>query len=105
MKSTPELVKGMRKSFSINIPIILKKEYDQYVIYTPAFDLSSYGDTQAEAEKRFGEAVKIFVSSIEERGTINQVLKELGWEVVNKTWKPPMFRTESKQVEMPVMVG
>ncbi|WP_035560734.1 type II toxin-antitoxin system HicB family antitoxin [Hymenobacter sp. IS2118] len=52
----------------------------QYVAYCPALELSSYGDTEAEARHAFNEALTCFKQDVVQRGTLNQLLLALGWQ-------------------------
>jgi|ERR1044072_3106554 hypothetical protein len=60
------------------------------IAYAPALDLSSYGSTEREAQKNFGEALDLFWSSFSDARELDQLLGSLGW---NKTkgasWEPP----------------
>jgi len=83
------------------IPIIMLKEGDIFVCYTPAFDLASHGDTFEDAEQAFKVALKIFVKSVTEKRTWTKVLQEYGWKQEKKSWTPPLI---IKQESMPVTI-
>ena len=84
-----------------SLPVVVIKEGDSFVAYSPALDLSTVGKTFDEAKIRFGEAVQIFFEEITKRGTVDQALTELGWQRQNKEYVPPMVvgnQTESFSV-------
>jgi predicted RNase H-like HicB family nuclease len=91
-------------SLNFNIPLSIFKEGDQFIAYTPALDVSTCGKTYAEVQKRFHEAVEIFFEETSRKGTLNEVLEELGWEQINKEWSPPpviAHKPERMQVTVP----
>lgn len=70
----------VRIEYKTNIPVLLLKEDGVIVAYTPALNLGSCGRTQADAVKRLGDAIKLFLSELVEMGTLDKALKELGWQ-------------------------
>ena len=69
-----------KKVKQLQLPVFFFKEGKKVVAYTPALDLSTFGRTLAEAQKRFSEVVGIFFKEIAKMGTTEEVLKECGWE-------------------------
>jgi predicted RNase H-like HicB family nuclease len=85
------------------LPVIFLKEKGQFVAYTPALDLSTSGKTLAQAERRFGEAAKIFFEECHKMGTLETVLRDLGWKKNRDTWMPPMaIVQDSRMVSVPL---
>ena len=82
------------------IPVILFREGNKIIAYSPAIDLSTSGDTEKQARKRFAEAAKIFFDEITRMGTIDDVLTECGWEKVTPegSWSPPTYKQEFVQI-------
>lgn len=72
------------------LPVSILREGDSFVAYTPALDLSTAGSTFEEAQKNFEEAVNIFFQELMEMGTLNDVLKDLGWGKQNNNFVPPV---------------
>ncbi len=90
------------------LPVGYMKEGDLVVAYSPAIDLSSCGASLPEARKNFLDAVTLFFESCIRRGTLSEVLRSCGWELVkirNKpTWKPPrQFKNE--KIDIGELVG
>ncbi len=72
------------------------------LLYSPALDLSTVGDTFKEAQNRFEEAVEIFFEEISEKGTVEEALTELGWQKVKKQLVPPqVVSNQTKQFSLP----
>lgn len=85
-------MKGM-----INIPITVFKEGDRFISYSPAIDLSTSGETFEEARKKFAEATVLFFEEIVDKGTVDEVLEDLGWHKVDHNWQPPVIVAQERQ--------
>lgn len=51
-------------------------EGDQYIIHAMPLDVASAGPTPAAARAALEEAVRLFLQTAEEHGTLNEVLEE-----------------------------
>ena len=60
----------------VKIPISVLKEGDNFIVYTPALDLSTSAKTYKQALSRFNEAVEIFFEEILKKGTLEETLRE-----------------------------
>jgi len=81
------------------IPVIFFDEDNKTIAYSPALDLSTYGDTEDQARKRFAEAVSIFIDEIVKMGTLDDILTECGWRKTSlNTWSPPVFRSCTEEL-------
>lgn len=99
----------MHKTYGLNIkfslPVTFLKEGKYFVAYTPALDLSTYGKTFDETKRRFEEVVRIFFKEIVGKGTLDNVLSDLGWKKMQKGWIPPLVVThESQTFNLPLSV-
>ena len=74
-------------SFTVHI----FKEGKTFVAYVPELDLSSCGDTKDEASKNIRDAVRGFLETSAEIGTLDEILEEAGYRREGETWKPPEF--------------
>lgn len=77
-------------NFQFNLPVTFLRERRRFIAHSPAIDLSTSGKTFKEAQKRFFEAAMLFFEEIVEKGTVNEVLRDLGWQKIKKDWQPPM---------------
>lgn len=75
----------------VNLPVSILRENKTFIAYTPALDLSTAGKNYEEVKKRFSEIVEIFFEEIIKRGTLEEVLQDLGWKKVQTKWIPPMI--------------
>jgi len=55
-----------------------------FVAFCPALDLSGYGYTIEESKKSFEKNLEIFFEETIEKGTIYNVLLNLGWSLKKK---------------------
>ena len=100
----------MTKKTSIveaKIPVLFFEEGKKLIAYSPALDLSTCGNTEQQARKRFGEAALVFLTEIDKMGTIEEVLEERGWRKAPKrrTWFPPVYRSCTEEpIKIPVGV-
>lgn len=96
MKRAPTL-------FKVSLPISILKEGKYYIAYSPALDLSTSGKTFEEVKKRFEEVVGIFFEELSEKGTLDKVLGELGWQKVQKEWiAPVVIANETESFNIPL---
>jgi hypothetical protein len=86
---------GQSASIKLSLGVQIMKQGKRFVAYTPALDLSTSGRTLKEAQKRFGEAVNLFFEEIIEQGTVDRVLKDLGWQKERHQWQPPQVVSQS----------
>jgi len=93
-----------KKTFVIkNLSVSFLKEGKRFVAYSPALDLSTSAETFEKAKERFSEIVEIFFKEINEKGTLNEVLENLGWSRRKESWLPPtVVAHESIEFKMPI---
>ena len=92
-----------RANVQLNLSLTILREGKKFIAYTPALDLSTPGDTFEQVKKRFGEAVSIFFEETLKHGTLDQALRELGWQKIGMRWIPPqVIACSSETVRVPV---
>ena len=69
----------------------LFKEGDVFVAYVPELDLSSCGETREKARANIQDAVRGFLEVAGEKGTLDEILEEGGYEREGDAWKAPEF--------------
>jgi len=65
---------------SIKVPIEIKKRRKWYVAFCPVLDVGSQGETEVKAIKNLKEALRLFLVTCIEHGTLDDVLKDCGFE-------------------------
>ena len=90
------------------LSVMIMKEGDYFVAYAPALDFSTCGKSIEEAQRMFGNGVRIFLSELVKMGTLEDVLSECGWSKVSHPrphYEPPVFITGIQhEVEIPCHV-
>jgi len=81
----------------LQVPVSILREDKKYVAYTPALDLSTSGKNYQEVKKRFTEIVNIFFEELIKKGTLEEVLRDLGWKKVQSRWNPPIVISQESQ--------
>lgn len=96
----------MKKTFfEVKLPVSVFKEGKRFIAYTPALDLSTSGKDYDEVKKHFEEIVNIFFEEVFQKGTLKEVLEDLGWRKIQKQWSPPLVIThESEKIRIPAFV-
>jgi predicted RNase H-like HicB family nuclease len=77
------------RDFSFDTHIF--KEGDAYVAYVPALDVSSCGATGEEARRNIRDAVRGFLDASADMGTLDEILREAGYQQDGDDWRAPEF--------------
>ena len=62
----------------LNLSMKLEQEDDVWVALCPELDVASQGETVEEAAEMLDEAVRLFLETCHEMGTLNEILAESG---------------------------
>ncbi|MFA5317487.1 MAG: hypothetical protein WC369_08710 [Dehalococcoidales bacterium] len=94
------------RKMEVQIPVNIFEEAGKFVVFSPVIDLSSCGDSEEQARKKFTEAAAIFFDEISRMGTIDDVLTECGWQKVahKSSWSPPVYKSSTEVVNIPEKV-
>jgi predicted RNase H-like HicB family nuclease len=79
--------------FKAQVPVTILKEDKVFIAYSPVLDLSTSGKTFSQVRRRFSEAVQIFFEELNQAGTLDEVLTDLGWTKINSQLTPPVSVT------------
>jgi predicted RNase H-like HicB family nuclease len=72
------------------------KEGATYVAYAPELDVSSCGDSVAEARARLREAVSLFLEECSRKGTLDTILAESGFAKRGRSYRPRRIIARAK---------
>ncbi len=89
------------QKINYDLPVILMREGDVYVCYTPLLDLASHGDSVEDALSSFRTTLHLFIEEVTKMGTWEKVLSDCGWQKVKNTFMPPEIigqKTEPMQI-------
>jgi len=94
----------MKKGFlEVKLPVSIFKEGKHFIAYTTALDLSTSGKSFEDVKQRFDEAVTIFFEEIIKKGTLEDILTELGWRKIAREWSPPpVIAHEAEEFKIPL---
>lgn len=67
------------------------REGGVYVAHVPELDVSSCGKTDEEARKNIRDAVRGFLETSADLGTLPEILQESGYERDGDRWRAPEF--------------
>jgi predicted RNase H-like HicB family nuclease len=88
----------------IDLDMVVRREYHQYSSWCPDLDIASCGDTPEEAVKNLGDAVELYLDTLDEEGELEAALEENGIKVrpVDDPAIPRSFVTQySQKVKLP----
>jgi len=85
-------------NLEFKLPVSFLREGNKYIAYTPALDLSTSGKTYKETKKRFEAIVNIFFEELIKKGTLDDVLIDLGWKRSQSRWSPPLVVSQESQL-------
>ena len=60
-------------------PVFIFQDEGTWFLYSPALDLTGYGETQSKAEESFNVALAELVKYAKNKGTIKKMLVDMGW--------------------------
>ena len=73
----------------LGFTVRLFKEGSVFIAHAPELDISSCGDTEAEARRNIVDAVSGFVRAAKQAGTLREILEEAGYRLENGRWREP----------------
>jgi predicted RNase H-like HicB family nuclease len=92
--------------FNISLPYKLTKRKKWILASCPILDIHSQGPTEKSAAHNLQEAISLFLISCVERGTLDAVLKECGFELVTSKEthirRPSKSATNQKYIDIPI---
>lgn len=84
-------------NLQFKLPVSVIREGKKYIAYSPVLDLSTSAKSFEIVKKRFSELVCLFFEELIKKGTLEEVLRDLGWNKVQKNWSPPMVVSQDFQ--------
>lgn len=70
---------GSQRILELQLNVLVFQEGEYYVSYCPSLDLSSYGDSVADAKNGFDEVMRDYLEQSQKNGTLHQDLTNHGW--------------------------
>ena len=85
----------MKATLTYHLPLTVFREGKIFIAYSPLLDLSSCGKTEKQAKRMFTQAVESFFETLDEMGTREEVLQDLGWSLTRGKLHPPKLVEQS----------
>lgn len=76
---------------TIEATIQIWREAGQYIAHAMPIDVMSSGPTPEQARLAVDEAVRLFIQTAKDAGTLDDVLAECGYEQNSDGWTSPEF--------------
>lgn len=76
---------------NIEYTVQIWREGNQFVAHAMPLDVMSSGRTPEEARKALDEAVHLFLVTAADMGTLDEILEEAGYELVEGNWMSPFW--------------
>jgi predicted RNase H-like HicB family nuclease len=74
---------------NIEYTVQIWREGEQFIAHAMPLDVASSGETPQAARAALDEAVRVFLLTSEEQGTLPEVLEEAGYSNENGVWHSP----------------
>lgn len=75
----------------VDYTVHIWKEEDQFIAHAMPLDVASSGPTTEAARAALDEAVRLFVRTAAQHGTLTEVLEEAGYVREGETWRSPTW--------------
>ena len=73
----------------IEYTVQIWREGKQFIAHAMPLDVMSAGPSPKEARSAVDEAVRLFVLTAKDHGTLEEILSEAGYELRDGVWAPP----------------
>ena len=73
----------------VSFTVHIFREGDVFVAHVPELDVSSCGGTTDAARRNIQDAVRGFLETSEEMGTLVEILEEAGYQRDGGSWRSP----------------
>lgn len=73
----------------IDYTVQIWREGNQFIAHAMPLDVASSGATAQAARAALDEAVKLFIKTAQDHGTLTEVLEDAGYEHDGSRWRSP----------------
>jgi predicted RNase H-like HicB family nuclease len=75
----------------IDYTVQVWREDNQYIAHAMPLDVASSGDSPEAARQAVDEAVRLFLATASDHGTLNEVLQDAGYRRAARSWRGPAW--------------
>jgi predicted RNase H-like HicB family nuclease len=95
----------MMNSMNIEYTVQIWSEGDQFVAHAMPLDVMSSGRTPEEARTALDEAVRLFLATAADQGSLEEILQDAGYELRGGEWLSPSWvATERHSTALPSVI-
>lgn len=73
----------------LGFTVRMLREGGTFIAHVPELDVSTCGETEADTRRNIVDAVRGFLDTAREHGTLDEILQEAGYQFENGRWKEP----------------
>ncbi len=81
----------MNKTIDVGYTVQIWQEGSQLIAHAMPLDVMSSGQTAEEARQALDEAVRLFLLTAADSGTLDEILQETGYEFRQGSWVSPFW--------------
>ena len=74
MENRPNYIKRDGNNITLQLEVFTYRDGDHYISFSPALDLSSFGNSENDSVESFKEALDLFMEDILERNVLREAL-------------------------------
>jgi predicted RNase H-like HicB family nuclease len=95
----------MMKTMNIEYTVQIWSEGEQFVAHAMPLDVMSSGPTPEGARAALDEAVHLFLATAADQGSLDEVLRDAGYELRGGEWLSPSWvATERRSTALPAEI-
>ena len=87
----------MGQPINIEYTVYIWREGQDFIAHAMPLDVMSSGRTREQARQALQEAVSLFLATALECGTLQDILEESGYDLVQGNWQGPDWLAIEKQ--------
>jgi hypothetical protein len=88
---------GREEGMNIEYTVQIWKEGDQFIAHAMPLEVISSGTNPEQARVALREAVQLFLDTLKDMGTLEEVLDECGYQMTGGAWVSPPWIAIEKQ--------
>ena len=77
-------IRHRQVDINVNLTVLLFKEDEIYIAYSPALDMSAFGETEEKAKEEFGNSMRSYITYCMNKKTLFKDLEAHGWTVKSR---------------------
>ena len=96
---------GNHNILELNLTVLIIQEGNFFIAYCPTLNLSSYGDSVAEARQGFQEVMQAYIEDTQEMNSLRKDLVRHGWQLHSMTEATPPDMADIPEIPSGLLKG